>query len=106
MGDFLCVTTCHVLKRYCRAVENREQAERTLKSEIDEYGNSFLETSSNTGYIIVDTYADTPQFLGGNPYFFCENLYQSVSFVDASMYHAIFHAIRVAIQFAKNRDIA
>ena len=50
--------------------------------------------------------ADTPQFLGGNPYFFCENLYQSVSFVDASMYHAIFHAIRVAIQFAKNRDIA
>ena len=45
--------------------------------------------------------ADTPQFLGGNPYFFCENLYQSVSIVDASMYRDIFHAIRVATQFAK-----
>ena len=42
-----------------------------------------------------------PQFLGGNPYFFCENLYQSVSFVDALMYHDIIHAIRIAMQFAK-----
>ena len=29
---------------------------------------------------------DMPQFRGGNPYFFSENLYQSVSFIDASMY--------------------
>ena len=42
----------------------------------------------------------------GNPYFFCENLYQSVSFVDALMYRDILHAIRIAMQFAKNRDIA
>ena len=28
--------------------------------------------------------ADTPQFRGGNPYFFSENLYQSVSFIYAS----------------------
>ena len=48
---------------------------------------------------VIET--DTPQFLGGNPYFFCENLYQSVSIVDASMYRDIFHAIRVATQFAK-----
>ena len=45
--------------------------------------------------------ADTPQFRGGNPYFFCENLYQSVSFFDASMYLDTFHEIRIAMQFAK-----
>ena len=28
--------------------------------------------------------ADTPQFRGGNRYFFSENLYQSVSFIYAS----------------------
>ena len=52
----------------------------------------------------LEQWPDTPQFLGGNPYFFCENLYQSVSFVDALMYRDIFHAIRIAKQFAKNRD--
>ena len=31
--------------------------------------------------------ADTPQFRGGNPYFFSENLYQSVSF-DVSRKHS------------------
>ena len=50
--------------------------------------------------VIFEVYADTPQFLGGNPYFFGENLYQSVSIVDASMYREIFHPIRVATQFA------
>ena len=33
--------------------------------------------------------------------FFCENLYQSVSFFDASMYLDTFHEIRIAMQFAK-----
>ena len=36
-----------------------------------------------------------------NPYFFSENLYQSVPFVDASMYCDTFNAIRIAMQFAK-----
>ena len=53
--------------------------------------------------------SDTPQFRGGNPYFFRENPYQSVSFIYASMYsenvHAI-HTIPVYYQFTKNRDIA
>ena len=40
--------------------------------------------------------------MGGNLYFFCDNLYQSLSFIDASMYCDIFHAIRIAMQFAKN----
>ena len=34
---------------------------------------------------IKNPIADTPQFRGGNPYFFSENLYQSVSFTYASM---------------------
>ena len=42
--------------------------------------------------------ADTPQFRGGNSYFFSENLYQSVSFIFASMYHEKVH---IARQFAK-----
>ena len=29
--------------------------------------------------------SDMPQFRVGNPYFFSENLYQSVSLIDASM---------------------
>ena len=37
-----------------------------------------------SNYVIA--IADTPQFRGGNPYFFSENLYQSVSFIYASMY--------------------
>ena len=41
----------------------------------------------------------------GNPYFFSENLYQSVSLIDASMYRDTFHAIRIAMQFAKKCDI-
>ena len=49
--------------------------------------------------------ADTPQFRGGNPYFFSENPYQSVSFIYASMYRENVHAIHIAMQFAKNRDI-
>ena len=28
---------------------------------------------------------DMPQFCGGNPYFLSENLYKSVSLIDASM---------------------
>ena len=40
-----------------------------------------------------------------NPYFFSENLYQSVSFIYASMYRENVHAIDIAMQFAKNRDI-
>ena len=48
---------------------------------------------------------DTPQFRGGNPYFFIENPYQSVSFIYASMYRENVHAIHIAMQFAKNLDI-
>ena len=43
---------------------------------------------------------DTPQFRGGNPYFFRENLYQSVSFIYASMYRENVHAIHIAMQLA------
>ena len=46
-------------------------------------------------------YADTPQFRGGNPYFFNENPYQSVSFIYALMYRENVHAIHIAMQFAK-----
>ena len=45
-------------------------------------------------------FADTPQFLGGNPYFFNENPYQSVSFIYAWMYRENVHAIDIAMQFA------
>ena len=48
---------------------------------------------------------DTRQFRGGNPYFFSENLSQSVSFIYASMYSENVHAIHIAMQFTKNRDI-
>ena len=34
--------------------------------------------------------SDMPQFRGGNPYFLNENLYQSVSFTNASMYRRHF----------------
>ena len=46
-------------------------------------------------------FADTPQFRGGNPYFFSENPYQSVSFIYASMYRENVHAIHIAMQFAQ-----
>ena len=45
--------------------------------------------------------ADTPQFRGGNPYYFSENLYQSVSFIYASIYRENVHAIHIVMQFAK-----
>ena len=46
--------------------------------------------------------ADTPQFRGGNPYFFRENPYQSVSFIYASMYSENVHAIHtMPYQFTK-----
>ena len=45
--------------------------------------------------------SDTPQFRGGNPYFFNENLYQSVSFIYASMYSENGHAIHIAMQFTQ-----
>ena len=48
----------------------------------------------------MDT-ADTPQFREENPYFFSENLYQSVSFIYASMYRENVHAIHIVMQFAK-----
>ena len=49
---------------------------------------------------------DTPQFRGGNPYFFSENPYPSVSFIYASMYRENVHAIHITMQFLqKNRDI-
>ena len=56
-------------------------------------------------YAFRYTESDTPQFCGGNPYFFSENPYQSVSFIDASMYRENVHAIHIAMQFAKNLNI-
>ena len=50
--------------------------------------------------LLVPSISDTPQFRGGNPYFFSENLYQSVSFIYASMYLENVHAIHIAMQFA------
>ena len=44
---------------------------------------------------------DTPQFHGGNPYCFIENLFQSVSFICASMYRENVHAIHIAMQCAQ-----
>ena len=44
---------------------------------------------------------DMPQFRGGNPYFFSENPYTSVSFIYASIYRENVHAIHIAMQFAK-----
>ena len=46
-------------------------------------------------------YAGTPQFRGGNPYYFSENPYTSVSFIYASIYRENVHAIHIAMQFAK-----
>ena len=39
---------------------------------------------------------DAPQFRGGNPYFFSENLYQSISFIYSSMDRENVHAIPIA----------
>ena len=47
------------------------------------------------------TLSDMPQFRWGNPYFFSENLYQSVSFIYASMYRENVHAIHITMRFAK-----
>ena len=51
---------------------------------------------------------DTPQFRRGNPYFFRENPYQSVSFIYASVYSENVHAIHITIQVPgiKNRQPA
>ena len=64
------------------------------------------QTAGHLRVIRIVTRTDTPQFRGGNPYFFTENPYQSVSFMHASIYREIVHAIHIAMQFAKkNRDI-
>ena len=47
--------------------------------------------------------ADTPQFRGGNPYFFSENPYQSVSFIYASMYRENVRAIHITMQFLQKK---
>ena len=52
--------------------------------------------------------SDMPQFCGGNPYFFSENLYQYVdplSFIYSSMlYSENVHAIHIAMQFTKKKS--
>ena len=48
-------------------------------------------------------YTDTPQFRWGNLYFFSEKLYQSVSFIYASMYREKVQAIHAVCK--KNRVI-
>ena len=52
-------------------------------------------------YVIVPSHRHAT-ISWGETVFFCENLYQSVSFVDALMYRDIFQAICIAVQFAKN----
>ena len=65
-------------------------------------GHTNILVESQCTYSITRTQnPDTPQFRGGNPYFFIENLYKSVSFIYASMYHENVHAIHIAMQFAK-----
>ena len=61
--------------------------------------------SQYRGHLLQGLVTDTPPFRGGNPYFFSENLSQSVSFIYASMYSENVHAIHIAMQFTKNRDI-
>ena len=46
---------------------------------------------------LVGEATDTPQFRWGNPYFFSENRYQSVSFIYASMYRENVHAIHMHV---------
>ena len=48
-----------------------------------------------------ETFSDTPQFRGENPDFFSANLYQSVSFIYASMCCENINAIHIAMQFVK-----
>ena len=61
----------------------------------------FYKISRAIFYVVSTAHADTPQFREGNPYFFSENPYQSVSFIYASMYCENVHAILIAMQFAK-----
>ena len=58
---------------------------------------TLIEPVSNASHCV----ADTPQFREGNPYFFSENPYKSVSFIYASIYRENVHAIHIAMQFAK-----
>ena len=48
-----------------------------------------------------DNRSNTTQFSRGNPYFFSENPYQSVSVIYASMYRENVYAIHIAMHFAK-----
>ena len=60
-----------------------------------------MKSRSSHQLFVQDTLlSDTPQFLGGNPYFFNENPYQSVSFIYAWMYRENVHTIHIAMQFA------
>ena len=64
-----------------------------------------MQSSSHALSRLVETrktvLTDTPQFRGGNPYFFSENPYTSVSFIYASIYRENVYAIHIAMQFAK-----
>ena len=65
-----------------------------------------IRAAPHSGVPCVEIYSninitDMPQFRRGNPYFFSENPYQSVSFIHASKYREKVHAIHIAMQFAK-----
>ena len=76
---------------------------KNMNSDLDDLTNWFK--ANRLALNVNKSNSDTPQFRGGNLYFFSENLSQSVSFIYASMYSENVHAIHIAMQFTKNRDI-
>ena len=80
--------------------EGKSGTERPKKRKL-----VFFPTAMGRNWYSSTLSTDTPQFRGGNPYFFSENPYQSVSFIYASMYlenvHAIHITVHIAMEFGK-----
>ena len=71
-----------------------------IKQRMVRYWTRILKSNEYKLNKVMYTISDTPQFRGGNPYFFSENPYQSVSFIYAWIYRENDHAIHIAMQFA------
>ena len=95
------------LSKSSRTVEARKRRRKPKELQADRSPllavQASREDDPHSPFLIPDS--DTPQCRGGNPYFFSENLYQSVSFIYASTYSENVHAIHIAMQFTKNRNI-